>query len=175
MKKILVFTATFNEIENIKSFLDKITTIKENFDVLIVDDNSPDKTWSVIEKYNSQNSKKINLIKRKKKEGLNTAHKLGFNYAKENNYDLLITLDADLSHDPMLISEFIKKCKDSENINGAISSNFFELILNRKYKFNSGPFLNAVFKLVEIRKRKLKVLIGNKVTTINKDILVRPV
>ena len=73
------------------------------------------------------------------------------------------------------ISEFIKKCKDSENINGAISSNFFELILNRKYKFNSGPFLNAVFKLVEIRKRKLKVLIGNKVTTINKDILVRPV
>ena len=73
------------------------------------------------------------------------------------------------------ISEFIQKCKDSENINGAISSNFFELILNRKYKFNSGPLLNAVFQLVEIRKRKLKVLIGNKVTTINKDILVRPV
>ena len=109
MRKILVFTATYNEIENIKSFLDKIINVKENFDILIVDDNSPDKTWSAIENYKLQNSKKINLIKRAKKEGLNTAHKLGFNYAKENNYDLLITLDADLSHDPTIIPEFIKK------------------------------------------------------------------
>ena len=51
MRKVLVFTATFNEVENINSFLDIITAIKENFDVLIVDDNSPDNTWSVIEKY----------------------------------------------------------------------------------------------------------------------------
>ena len=83
MRKVLVFTATFNEVENINSFLDKITSIKENFDVLIVDDNSPDNTWSVIEKYKLHASKTINLIKRTKKEGLNTAHKLGFNYAKK--------------------------------------------------------------------------------------------
>ena len=78
MKKVLVFTATFNEVENIKFFLDKIISIKENFDVLIVDDNSPDKTWSVIEKYKSQESKRINLIKRSKKEGLN------LDYIKKN-------------------------------------------------------------------------------------------
>ena len=59
MRKILVFTATYNEIENIKSFLDKIINVKENFDILIVDDNSPDKTWSAIENYKLQNSKKI--------------------------------------------------------------------------------------------------------------------
>ena len=108
MRKILVFTATYNEAENIKNFLDKLVNIKQAFDVLIIDDNSPDNTWSIIENYESYGSKKINLVKRTKKEGLNTAHKLGFNYAKKNNYDLLITLDADLSHDPMLIPEFIK-------------------------------------------------------------------
>lgn len=108
MKKILIFSATYNEAENISLFLDKLISINQFFDILIIDDNSPDKTWSIIEKYVSNTSKKIELIKRPKKEGLDTAHKLGFNYAKKNNYDLLITLDADLSHDPMIIPEFIK-------------------------------------------------------------------
>ena len=119
MRKVLVFTATFNEVENIKFFLDKITTIKYNFDILIVDDNSPDNTWSIIEKYKSNGLKKINLLKRAKKEGLNTAHKLGYNYAKKNNYDLLITLDADLSHDPMLIPEFIKHLETNSFVIGS--------------------------------------------------------
>ena len=119
MRKVLVFTATFNEVENIKFFLDKITTIKYNFDILIVDDNSPDNTWSIIEQYKSHSTKKINLIKRAKKEGLNTAHKLGFNYAKENNYDLFITLDADLSHDPMVIPELIKHLETNSFVIGS--------------------------------------------------------
>ena len=119
MRKVLVFTATFNEVENIKFFLDKITTIKYNFDILIVDDNSPDNTWSIIEKYKSHSTKKINLIKRAKKKGLNTAHKLGFNYAKENNYDLFITLDADLSHDPMVIPELIKHLETNSFVIGS--------------------------------------------------------
>ena len=67
MRKVLVFTATFNEVENIKFFLDKITTIKYNFDILIVDDNSPDNTWSIIEQYKSHSTKKINLINVQKK------------------------------------------------------------------------------------------------------------
>ncbi len=119
MRKILVFTATYNEAENIKNFLDKLVNIKQAFDVLIVDDNSPDNTWSLIEKYKLQNSIKINLIKRSKKEGLNTAHKLGFNYAKKNNYDLLITLDADLSHDPILIPEFVKHLETNSFVIGS--------------------------------------------------------
>ena len=119
MTKILVFTATYNEADNIKIFLDKLINIKQNFDVLIIDDNSPDNTWSIIEKYESYSSKKINLIKRAKKEGLNTAHKLGFNYARKNNYDLLITLDADLSHDPILIPEFIKHLETNSFVIGS--------------------------------------------------------
>ena len=119
MTKILVFTATYNEAENIKIFLDKLVNIKQTFDVLIIDDNSPDKTWSIIEKYESYSSKKINLLKREKKEGLNTAHKLGFNYARKNNYDLLITLDADLSHDPKIIPEFIKHLETNSFVIGS--------------------------------------------------------
>ena len=119
MTKILVFTATYNEADNIKIFLDKLINIKKNFDVLIIDDNSPDNTWSIIEKYGSYSSKKINLLKRAKKEGLNTAHKLGFNYAIKNNYDLLITLDADLSHDPILIPEFIKHLETNSFVIGS--------------------------------------------------------
>ena len=119
MTKILVFTATYNEAENIKIFLDKLVNIKQTFDVLIIDDNSPDNTWSIIENYESPSTKKINLIKRAKKEGLNTAHKLGFNYARKNNYDLLITLDADLSHDPIIIPEFIKHLETNSFVIGS--------------------------------------------------------
>ena len=106
MKKILVFTATYNEAENISNFLDKVFSLREQLDILIIDDNSPDKTWQIIENFKSNDFKKIKLIKREKKDGLDTAHKLGFDYAKKNNYDILITMDADLSHDPLVIPNF---------------------------------------------------------------------
>ena len=65
-KKILVFTATYNEAENIKVFLNDILNLKIKLDVLIVDDNSPDKTWEIVEKYSSTNNN-IHLFKRQKK------------------------------------------------------------------------------------------------------------
>ena len=118
MGKNLIFTATYNESENILEFLNKVFSLNLDLDVLIVDDNSPDLTWQIIEDYKKKQSK-IKLIKRSKKEGLDTAHKLGFNYAKRNNYDLLITLDADLSHDPMLIPEFIKDLETNSFVIGS--------------------------------------------------------
>ncbi len=106
-KKNLVFTATYNEAENIKNFLDVVLKF-EDLDVLIVDDNSPDKTYEIIEEF-KKNYNNLILIKRDGKLGLDTAHKLGFNFAKENNYEKLITLDADLSHDPIKIKDFINE------------------------------------------------------------------
>ena len=110
--KILVFTATYNESKNIEKLINKIFSLKINLNLLIVDDNSPDKTYEKIlllkKKY-----RKIKLILRKKKEGIDTAHKLAFNFAKKNKYDYLITMDADLSHNPQEIPKFIdniKKC-----------------------------------------------------------------
>lgn len=106
MNKVLVFTATYNEAENIKTFINDVFNSSNEIDLLIIDDNSPDKTFEIANSYSKIN-KKIFLIKRKKKLGLDTAHKLAFKYAKEKGYEKLITLDADLSHDPKEIPKFI--------------------------------------------------------------------
>ena len=117
-KKILIFTATYNEAENIKNFIEKILELNINLDLLIIDDNSPDKTWEIVNNY-KKNNKNIVLIKRKGKEGLDTAHKLAFNYAKEHNYNYLVTLDADLSHDPTKIPNFLNELKDQPFVIGS--------------------------------------------------------
>jgi dolichol-phosphate mannosyltransferase len=118
MNKILIFTATYNEVDNIKIFLEKFLETNLIADVLIIDDNSPDRTWEVVEHYQKTN-KNFKLIKRENKEGLDTAHKLAFKYAIENNYDYLITMDADLSHDPAKIVNFIKELDESPFVIGS--------------------------------------------------------
>jgi len=106
-KKILVFTATFNELDNIKELVSSIKKQPSDPDVLIIDDNSPDGTSEEIKKL--QNSfKNLFLIKRSGKLGLDSAHKEAYEFALKNNYDLLITMDADLSHDPNELGNFIK-------------------------------------------------------------------
>ena len=110
-KKILIFTATYNEAENIRKFIEKILELNVKLDLLVIDDNSPDETWKIVNEYKKENENII-LVKRENKEGLDTAHKLAFNYAKEHNYDYLITLDADLSHDPKVIPNFIDQLED---------------------------------------------------------------
>ena len=106
MKKILVFTATYNEKENIKKLITLIFKYCPNANVLIVDDNSPDKTAEEIELLKSE-FKNISLIKRDSKLGLDTAHKFAYKYALDKGYDYLITMDADLSHDPAELTNFI--------------------------------------------------------------------
>ena len=69
------------------------------------------------------------------------------------------------------IKEFIKKCKKSENKNGFISADFFDIELNKKYKFNSGPLFNLIFQVVEIQKTKFKILMSDKIATIKKGFL----
>jgi len=118
MNKILIFTATYNEVLNIDILLDKINKYSQNADILIVDDNSSDGTIKVLKKFEQQ-YKNINLIIRQKKLGLNTAHKVGYNYAIKNNYDYFITLDADLSHDPAVIPEFIRLLNSNSFVIGS--------------------------------------------------------
>ena len=105
-KKTLIFTATYNEANNIKYFLDSVTNLNLEADLLIIDDNSHDQTWKIVDDY-SKIKKFVNLIIRKKKEGLDTAHKLAYEYAIQKNYDFLITMDADLSHNPKSILNFV--------------------------------------------------------------------
>lgn len=106
LNKILIFTATYNEVENIAKYLREILSLNIKLSILIIDDNSPDKTYEEIRIFEKK-YENIKLIVREKKLGLDTAHKFAFNYAKENNYEKLITMDADLSHDPKDIPTFI--------------------------------------------------------------------
>ena len=108
--KILIFSATYNEIGNIENFIKSIVELNLPLDILLIDDNSPDKTWEKIQEY-SKKEDNIHLIIRNKKEGLDTAHKIAYEYSIKNNYDLLITLDADMSHDPKIIPKFINESK----------------------------------------------------------------
>ena len=106
-KRILVFTATYNEIENIRELINGIQKYLPNTSILIIDDNSPDKTQVVIKELKKKNES-LFLIERERKLGLDSAHKTAFSYAIENNFDYLLTMDADLSHDPKDLPEFIK-------------------------------------------------------------------
>tara|TARA_B100000902_G_scaffold15335_1_gene18456 strand:+ start:949 stop:1689 length:741 start_codon:yes stop_codon:yes gene_type:complete len=106
LKKILVFTATYNEINNIEELILEIKKYNPNVDILIVDDNSPDGTSNKVTKL-KKDIRNLFLIKREKKLGLDSAHKLGYKFASDNEYDYLITMDADLSHDPREIKNFI--------------------------------------------------------------------
>ena len=116
--KILIFSATYNEAENVQNFLKYIEDLNLELDVLLIDDNSPDKTWEIVQEY-SKVKKNINLIIRNDKEGLDTAHKIAYKYSIANNYQFLITLDADLSHDPKKIPEFINELKTNAFVIGS--------------------------------------------------------
>ena len=66
------------------------------------------------------------------------------------------------------IKQFINKCKETEDNNGYISHNLFEAVINKKYKFNSGPFIEKIFKVVNFEKNKINILMGNLKTNIKK-------
>ena len=106
-KKILVFTATYNESKNVKELILEIKKYNPNVDILIIDDNSPDGTSKEILRL-KRNINNLFLITREKKLGLDSAHKLGYKFALQNKYDYFISMDADLSHDPKEIKNFIK-------------------------------------------------------------------
>ena len=74
------------------------------------------------------------------------------------------------------IKNFINKCKNSEDNNGNLTNQFFDYRINLNYKFNSGPMTDRIFKIIEIHKKKLKILLGDYKTTINKkDYLFRSI
>jgi len=130
-KKTLVFTATYNEIENIEQFLRSVNSHDPKIDILIIDDNSPDKTYELIENIQKEINN-IFLIKRSHKLGLDTAHKEAYEFALINKYDYLITMDADLSHDPKEITNFIKKLENHDFVIGSRYMDGGKCLMNNK-------------------------------------------
>ena len=107
MTDSVVIIPTYNEIGNIKNTLNKIENLSVNFNIIIVDDNSPDGTAQLVNKIidSKKLKSKITLINRKEKNGLGSAYIEGFKKALNQNYDYIFQLDCDGSHDP---NELIK-------------------------------------------------------------------
>lgn len=119
MIKTLLIIPTYNEANNILEVLDEVLSLNiDHLDVLIVDDNSPDGTADRVKKY-SQNHSNIFLKEREGKLGLGTAYIAGFEYAIENKYDYVFEMDADLSHDPKVIPEFLKAIEEADLVIGS--------------------------------------------------------
>ena len=118
MNKVLIATATYNEAENIDILLNRIKRLKIKLDILVIDDNSPDQTSRIVKNLQKK-YKNLYLIKRSSKKGLDTAHKLIYKYAMKKKYDYLITMDADLSHNPSSIPKFLKEIKNYDFVIGS--------------------------------------------------------
>ncbi len=116
--KTLVIIPTYNELENVRKIIPAVLSQDEGIDVLIVDDNSPDKTGDYVEELTKEN-RRVKLIRREKKLGLGTAYIAGFKYALQNNYDFVFEMDADFSHDPNEIKNFLEAITDADLVLGS--------------------------------------------------------
>jgi len=92
--------------------------MREQFDVLVVDDNSPDGTATAV-KENFGNNKRVSMMERPRKLGLGTAHKAGFHFGLDHEYDRIMTMDADFSHDPKHIPAFITATENHDMVIGS--------------------------------------------------------
>lgn len=118
MPKTLVITPTYNESENVERLINTVLSQDAETEMLIVDDNSPDGTGTIVERMQAGNSR-IHLIKRSGKMGLGTAYVAGFKYAIEKKFDYVMEMDADFSHDPNEIPNFLRKIKDFDVVLGS--------------------------------------------------------
>ncbi len=118
-EKSLIIIPTYNELENIKKMIPEILGLyPDNMDILIVDDGSPDGTGNFVDEL-SKNEVKVKIIHREKKSGLGTAYIEGFKFALKNNYDLIFEMDADFSHDPKEIKNFLNAIKFNDLVLGS--------------------------------------------------------
>ena len=118
MNEYLVIIPTYNESKSIKIILEKIIELKLTLDVLVVDDNSPDKTFEVVENHKLFNEN-LFLIKRDSKAGLGSAYIDGFKWAINKQYKFVIQIDADMSHNPKDIKRLIKYSKNNDLVIGS--------------------------------------------------------
>jgi len=115
LDKALVIIPTYNEIENIEAIIAAVLEQNDDFEVLIVDDGSPDGTGAKVKELQAS-SKKIHLIEREGKLGLGTAYIAGFRYGIEHKYDYIFEMDADFSHPPKDLNNLYAACHDGADV-----------------------------------------------------------
>jgi dolichol-phosphate mannosyltransferase len=123
MKDNLVIIPTYNERENIEDIIRAVFLLSKRFDILIIDDNSPDGTAEIVKSLQGEYDKQLHIIERSGKLGLGTAYIEGFKYALEHSYHYIFEMDADFSHNPLDLLEMLKSCQ-KDNIQLTIGSRY---------------------------------------------------
>lgn len=111
MKEAVVIIPTYNEKENIEKMLNKVFSLSYPFHVLIIDDGSPDGTAAIVKKHQEQYKDALHLIERTGKLGLGTAYIKGFEWAIANQYEYIMEMDCDFSHNPDDLIRLLDACK----------------------------------------------------------------
>lgn len=116
--KTIIAIPTYNEFGNINNLIESISSETDNLDILFIDDNSLDGTLELIKKHMKENSN-IKLILNNNKMGVGSAHLDAINYAYKNNYEILITMDADFTHHPSYINLMIEAMCENHVVIGS--------------------------------------------------------
>ena len=121
MKKIVIIP-TYNEKENITAIINAVIVLGNQYNVLVVDDGSPDGTANIVKELMQLHTDKIFIQERKGKLGLGTAYIHGFKWALENQYDYIFEMDADFSHNPLDLDRLLAACENGADV--AIGSRY---------------------------------------------------
>lgn len=122
MDKKIVIIPTYNERENIENIIRKVFSLEGEYNILIIDDGSPDGTADIVKRIQEEYPKRLFIIERGKKLGLGTAYITGFRWSIENNYDYIFEMDADFSHNPDDLPRLYNACKAGADL--AIGSRY---------------------------------------------------
>ena len=123
MKECIVIIPTYNEKDNIENMIHKVMSLGNVFDLLIIDDNSPDGTAGIVKNLQPQYPGRLHLIERPGKMGLGTAYITGFKWVLERDYRFIFEMDADFSHNPDDLLRLYEACH-GENADLAIGSRY---------------------------------------------------
>ena len=118
MPKTLVITPTYNEAVNIPNLIPKVLRQSKDIEILIIDDNSPDGTAAIVKGLQRRN-RRVHLIERSHKMGLGTAYVTGFKFAIEKKFDYVFEMDADFSHNPKELPNFLSKIQECDLVIGS--------------------------------------------------------
>ena len=117
-ERALVIVPTYNERENIRRLLDSVLAQDARIEVLVVDDGSPDGTGALVDEIVAANNR-VHVLHRARKLGLGTAYIAGFRWALERGYDYILEMDADFSHDPIHLPQFLSAIEGADLVLGS--------------------------------------------------------
>jgi dolichol-phosphate mannosyltransferase len=118
VERALVIVPTYNERENIARLIDNVLAQDPRLEILVVDDGSPDGTADIVDRMIAV-STRVNILRRPRKMGLGTAYVAGFRWALERGYDFVFEMDADFSHDPSQLPEFLRAIQSADLVLGS--------------------------------------------------------